>query len=52
MNISVVIASAATAYSRIHMCRLKNWNNNPLYYSDTDSVNCDKPSSKNLVGKA
>ncbi len=43
-NINIAIASAITAYARIHMSQFKN---NPsfanLYYSDTDSVYFDGP---------
>jgi hypothetical protein len=48
-NINVGIASAITAYSRIHMSFFKN---NPLinlYYSDTDSIYVDKPLSKEFI---
>ena len=51
MNISVVIASAVTAYSRIHMSNFKNLDNITLYYIDTDSVDFDKPLSEDLIGK-
>jgi len=37
-NISVAIASAITAYSRIHMTQFKNNPKINLYYSDTDSI--------------
>jgi hypothetical protein len=43
-NVNIAIASAVTAYARIHMSQFKN---NPvlpnLYYSDTDSVYFDGP---------
>jgi len=43
-NVSISIASAVTAYARIHMSQFKN---NPLlpnlYYTDTDSVYFDGP---------
>ena len=39
-NINIAIASAVTAYARIHMSQFKNNPNLPnLYYTDTDSVN-------------
>ena len=50
-NISVAISSAVTAYSRIHMSKFKNLDNITLYYTDTDSVDFDKPLNKDLIGK-
>jgi hypothetical protein len=43
-NISVAIASAITAYSRIHMTQFKNNPKINLYYSDTDSIYVDENS--------
>ena len=48
-NISIGIASAITAYARIHMSRFKNNTKFNLYYSDTDSIYIDKPLPINLV---
>jgi DNA polymerase elongation subunit (family B) len=48
-NISIAIASAITAYARIHMSQFKNNPNFKLYYSDTDSIYIDRPLSKDLV---
>jgi DNA polymerase type B, organellar and viral len=43
-NINIAIASAVTAYARIHMSEFKNNPNLPnLYYSDTDSLYFDGP---------
>jgi hypothetical protein len=43
-NINIAIASAVTAYARIHMSQFKNNSNFPnLYYSDTDSLYFDGP---------
>jgi len=43
-NVNIAIASAVTAYARIHMSQFKN---NPLlpnlYYTDTDSLYFDGP---------
>jgi DNA polymerase type B, organellar and viral len=50
INISVPIAAAITAYSRIHM---SNFKNNPcfnLYYSDTDSIDINKKLSEQFIG--
>jgi DNA polymerase elongation subunit (family B) len=48
-NISIGIAAAITAYSRIHMSQFKNNPNINLYYTDTDSVYVDKPLHEELV---
>jgi DNA polymerase elongation subunit (family B) len=40
-NVSVGIAAAITAYSRIHMSQFKNNPNINLYYTDTDSIYTD-----------
>jgi len=42
VNISVPIAAAITAYSRIYMSEFKNNPNFTLYYSDTDSIDINK----------
>jgi len=42
-NISIGIASAITAYARIHMSQFKNNPNFNLYYTDTDSIYINKP---------
>jgi DNA polymerase elongation subunit (family B) len=43
-NINIAIASAVTAYARIHMNQFKNNPNLPnLYYTDTDSLYFDGP---------
>nr|AQU12774.1 DNA polymerase [Thelephora ganbajun] len=50
MDVNVAIASAITAYGRIHMSYFKN---NPLFklfYSDTDSIVIDAPLPEHLVG--
>jgi hypothetical protein len=54
-NINVAIASAITAYARIHMSQFKNRNDFKLFYSDTDSIYIDKPLpdsyvSNNILG--
>jgi hypothetical protein len=52
-NVNIAIASAVTAYTRIHMSQFKN---NPnalarpnLYYSDTDSLYFDGPLPDHMV---
>lgn len=51
-NISVSIASAITAYARIHMSQFKNTPDYDLFYSDTDSIVTNKPLPDAKVGKA
>jgi hypothetical protein len=48
-NISVGIASAITAYARIHMSQFKNNPDFNLYYTDTDSAYTDSPMPDHLV---
>jgi hypothetical protein len=48
-NVSIGIASAITAYARIHMSQFKNNPDYNLYYTDTDSVYIDKPLADNLI---
>lgn len=42
-NINVAVASAITAYARVFMSQFKNMDNYTVYYSDTDSIDLDKP---------
>lgn len=49
---SIPIASAVTAYARIHMNKFKNLSGNNCYYTDTDSVIMEKPLPSELVSKA
>lgn len=48
-NVSISIASAITAYARIHMSQFKNNPDFKLFYSDTDSAYTDKPLPEDLV---
>lgn len=48
-NTNIAIASAITAYARVHMSQFKNNPDYNLYYSDTDSIYIDKPLSDELV---
>ena len=50
-DISVGIASAITAYSRLIMTGYKKLPNNKMYYTDTDSAIMEKPLPDSLVGK-
>lgn len=48
-NVSVIIASAITAYARIHMTQFKINPDFNLYYTDTDSAYVDKPLPAHFV---
>lgn len=49
-NVNISIASAVTAYARIHMSQFKNNNLLPrLFYSDTDSLYFDGPLPHHLI---
>ncbi len=50
-NISIAIASAITALSRVYMSRFKNNNDFNLFYFDTDSIYIDKKLKNKYVGK-
>lgn len=50
-NVSLPVASAITAYARIHMSQFKNRSDFNLFYSDTDSIIINKPLPVNKVGK-
>jgi len=53
-EVNVGISSAITAYSRIHMQRIKRYcqeNNIKIYYFDTDSLFTDQPLPDYMVGK-
>jgi hypothetical protein len=46
---NVAIASAITAYARIHMIQFKTIPGNPPLYTDTDSVFLPQPLDSSLV---
>jgi hypothetical protein len=48
-NVNISIASAITAYARVHMSQFKNNPNFILYYTDTDSVYVNKPLPDHLI---
>jgi len=50
-NINVAIASAITAYSRLHMTQFKNNPDYKLFYSDTDSIYINRPLPDHLVSQ-
>jgi len=49
---NIAIASAITAYARIHMSYFKNNPDFKLYYSDTDNAVTDKPLPPHMIGTA
>jgi hypothetical protein len=49
LKISIGIASAVTAYSRLYMSKFKNNPDYNLYYTDTDSIFVDKDLNKNFL---
>jgi hypothetical protein len=51
MNISVIISAAVTSYARIHMSHFKTLKDLTLFYSDTDSIDINKPLPDKYVGK-
>jgi DNA polymerase type B, organellar and viral len=48
-NISISIAAAITAYSRIHMSQFKNNPDINLYYTDTDSIYTDSDIDSSFI---
>jgi len=50
-NVNVAIASSITAYSRIYMSKFKHLNDYKVFYSDTDSIDLNKPLPSEYVGR-
>lgn len=50
-NVNVAIASSITAFSRIHMSYFKQMDGYKVFYSDTDSIDLNKPLPDEFVGK-
>ena len=50
LNISIPISAAITAYARIHMSQFKTMKNTTLFYTDTDSIDIDKPLDPKFIG--
>jgi len=51
-NVNIAIASAVTAYARIHMTHFKNNKDLPnLYYTDTDSAYFDGPLPDSVISE-
>jgi len=48
-NVNIAVASAITAYARIHMSQFKNNSNYKLFYSDTDSIYINKPLDDSFI---
>jgi hypothetical protein len=51
LNISVPIAAAVTASARIHMSQFKTMEGFTLFYTDTDSIDINKPLPSQFIGK-
>jgi DNA polymerase type B, organellar and viral len=51
LNISIPISAAVTAFARIHMSQFKNRDDFTLFYTDTDSIDINKPLEPKFVGK-
>lgn len=49
-NISIPIATAVTTYSRVHMSQFKTMKDLTLYYTDTDSIDTNKPLDFKFIG--
>lgn len=50
VNISIPISLTVTAAARVYMSYFKNMNNHKLFYTDTDSIDIDKPLDPKYVG--
>jgi DNA polymerase type B, organellar and viral len=48
-NVSIGIASAITAYARVHMSQFKNNDSIKLFYTDTDSIYTDSIIDETLI---
>jgi hypothetical protein len=51
INISIPISLAVTANARVHMSQFKTIEGVEVYYSDTDSIDMNKPLDPEFVGK-
>jgi len=51
INISIPISLAVTANARVHMSQFKTMDDVIVYYSDTDSIDINKPLDSKFVGK-
>jgi DNA polymerase type B, organellar and viral len=51
LNISIPISLAVTSYARIHMSQFKTMKDINLYYTDTDSIDINKPLEDKYIGK-
>lgn len=49
-NISIGIAAAVTAYARVHMSQFLGDKNLNVLYTDTDSIDIDKPLNPKFIG--
>jgi hypothetical protein len=51
LNISIPISAAVTAFARIHKSQFKNRDDFTLFYTDTDSIDINKPLDPKFIGK-
>jgi hypothetical protein len=50
LNISVPVSAAVTSYARIHKSQFKTMKDINLYYTDTDSIDINKPLPSKYIG--
>jgi hypothetical protein len=50
LNISIPISLTVTAAARVYMSKFKNMKDLSIYYTDTDSIDIDKPLDPKYVG--
>lgn len=50
-KVNIYIASAITSYARIYMSKFLGDSNLVIYYTDTDSIDVDKPLPDEFIGK-
>jgi len=51
-NVNIAVASAITAYARIHMSQFKNNKEYKLFYKDTDSLYINKPLDEKYISNS
>jgi hypothetical protein len=51
LYISIPISAAVTSFARIHMSQIKNRDEFTLFYTDTDSIDINKPLEPKFIGK-
>lgn len=51
LNISISISAAVTASARVHMSKFKTMTDYTIYYTDTDSIDINKPLPEEFIGR-